>query len=47
MADQEIYKCMNLLRMMAKDRPLVELQKIQDLAYNIANDFKSLYEQQK
>lgn len=47
MADQEIYKCMTLLRMMARDRPLVELQKIQDLAYNIANDFKSLYEQQR
>jgi hypothetical protein len=32
-----------LMQMMAKNRQLIELQKIQDLAYNIMEDFKSLY----
>jgi hypothetical protein len=46
MDDREIHKCMNLMQRMARDRPLIEQQKIQDLAYNIAEDFKSLYAKQ-
>ncbi len=45
MGDTE-HKCMLLMQRMAKGRPLIELQKIQDLAYNIAEDFKSLYANQ-
>jgi hypothetical protein len=43
MDHREMLKCMTLMQMMAKNRQLIELQKIQDLAYNIAEDFKSLY----
>lgn len=43
MDTHEILKCMTLMQLMAKNRQLIELQKIQDLAYNIAEDFKSLY----
>ncbi|WP_337862474.1 hypothetical protein [Nitrososphaera sp.] len=46
MDEVEIHKCMTLMKTMAKDRPLIESQKIQDLAYNIAEDFKSLYMRQ-
>lgn len=47
MDDSKEHKCMTLMQMMAKGRPLIELQKIQDLAYNIAEDFKSLYARQE
>jgi hypothetical protein len=46
MDEDEIHKCMTLIRFMTKNRPLIEMQKIQDLAYNIAEDFKSLYAKQ-
>jgi hypothetical protein len=46
MNEEEIHKCMTLMKFMAKNRPLIEMQKIQDLAYNIAEDFKSLYAKQ-
>jgi hypothetical protein len=46
MDEKEIHKCMTLMRFMAKNRPLIEMQKIQDLANNIAEDSKSLYSRQ-
>jgi len=46
MEEQEIHKCMTLMKIMAKNRTLIEQQKIQDLAYNLAEDFKSLYRSQ-
>ncbi|MGI0037903.1 MAG: hypothetical protein ACRD99_06055 [Nitrososphaera sp.] len=46
MGDDEEHKCMLLMQRMAKGKPLIELQKVQDLAYNIAEDFKSLYAKQ-
>jgi hypothetical protein len=44
--DGEVLKCMNLMRMIANHKTLNEVQKIQILAYNIAQDFKVLYEKQ-
>ncbi|NOJ27688.1 MAG: hypothetical protein DA330_06735 [Nitrososphaera sp.] len=46
MDSREIFKCTSLMQLMAKNRPLIEQQKIQDLAYNIAEDFKDLYAKQ-
>jgi hypothetical protein len=44
--DDEVFKCMNLLKLMAKNRSHIEIQKIQNLAYTLAEDFKSFYERQ-
>lgn len=44
MDEDEIHNCMTLMKLMAKNTPLIELQKIQDLAYNIAEYFKPLCE---
>jgi len=46
MIDDKEHVCMLLMKRMAKGRTLIEQQKIQDLACNIAEDFKSLYARQ-
>jgi hypothetical protein len=46
MQEEQIHKCMTHMKIMAKNRPLIEQQKIQDLAFNLAEDFKSLYRRQ-
>jgi hypothetical protein len=43
--DSEVHKCMNLMQQMAKNRSLNEVQKIQKLAYDIAQEFKLIYEE--
>lgn len=43
--DSEVQKCMISLQRMAKGKgSMNDVQKIQLLAYNIAQDFKSIYE---
>lgn len=42
--DMEVHKCMNLMQLMAKNKSLNEVQKIQKLAYDIAQEFKLIYE---
>ncbi|HLN36061.1 MAG TPA: hypothetical protein VK250_12380 [Nitrososphaeraceae archaeon] len=44
--DNEVFKCMNLMKVMAKNKTNIEIQKIQNLAYTISADFKSFYEKQ-
>lgn len=46
MSDDKEHLCMLSMQRMAKGRSLIEMQKIQDLACNIAEDFKSLYAKQ-
>jgi hypothetical protein len=43
--DTEVHKCMNLMQRMAKDKSLNEVQKIQKLAYDLAQEFKLIYEE--
>ena len=42
--DAEIHKCMNLMQQIAKNKSLNEVQKIQKLAYDMAQEFKLIYE---
>jgi hypothetical protein len=44
--EDEIHKCMRLMQIMANHKTLNEAQKLQWLAYNIAQDFKFLYERE-
>lgn len=44
--DDEVFKCRNLMRVMAKNKTNIEIQKVQNLAYTISADFKSFYEKQ-
>ncbi len=46
-ADKQIHKCTNIMRVISKHKTLNEAQKLQSLAYNIAQDFKLLYAQEK
>jgi hypothetical protein len=43
--DNEVHKCMNLMQRLAKNKSLNEVQKIQKLAYDIAQEFKLIYEE--
>lgn len=43
--DDEVHKCMTLMQIMSKNKTLNEVQKIQLLAYNVAEEFKKLYEE--
>lgn len=43
--DTEVHKCMNLMQQIAKNKSLNEVQKIQKLAYDIAQEFKLIYEE--
>lgn len=43
--DAEVHKCMNLMQQIAKNKSLNEVQKIQKLAYDIAQEFKLIYEE--
>jgi hypothetical protein len=42
--EDEAHKCMSLMQIMAYHKTLNEAQKLQWLAYNIAQDFRFLYE---
>ena len=44
--DHEVFKCMKLMKVLVKNRSNIEIQKVQNLAYTIAEDFKSFYERQ-
>jgi hypothetical protein len=43
--DNEVHKCMNLMQRLAKNKSLNGVQKIQKLAYDIAQEFKLIYEE--
>lgn len=44
--DHEVFKCMKLMKLLMKNKSNIEIQKVQNLAYTIAEDFKSFYERQ-
>lgn len=43
--DKEVHKCMNLMQRIAKNKSLNEVQKIQKLAYELAQEFKLIYDE--
>lgn len=43
--ETEVHKCMNLMKRIAKNKSLNEVQKIQKLAYDVAQEFKLIYEE--
>ncbi len=45
--DEAVHKCMTLMQIMSKHKNLNEVQKTQLLAYNVAEEFKKLYEEQE
>ncbi|NOJ29548.1 MAG: hypothetical protein DA328_05195 [Nitrososphaeraceae archaeon] len=45
--DADVHKCITLMQIMSKNKNLNEVQKTQLLAYNVAEEFKKLYEEQE